>query len=69
LKRAIETLLNGMGSPFKIVDGNLGRLVSSGDLVATWLRQPGIFNLLVVNDVLNHSQAAGPSHNHPAFAV
>ncbi|KEH21773.1 genomes uncoupled protein [Medicago truncatula] len=62
LKRAVEALLNGMGSPFRIAEGNLGRYYSPGNLLATWLRQPSIFNLLVLYDVLNHSQAAAPSH-------
>jgi len=62
LKRAVEALLNGMRSPFRIAEGNLGRYVSPGDLLATWLRQPGVFNLLVLHDVLNHCQAAASSH-------
>ncbi|XP_045795336.1 pentatricopeptide repeat-containing protein At2g31400, chloroplastic [Trifolium pratense] len=62
LKKAVEALLNGIGSPFRIAEGNLGRFVSPGDLVTTWLRQPGVFNLLVLSDVLNRSQAAAPSH-------
>jgi len=62
LKRAVEALLNGMGSPFRIAEGNLGRYVSPGDLLATWLRQPGVFNSLVLYDILNHCQAVGPSH-------
>jgi hypothetical protein len=62
LKKAVEALLNGIGSPFRIAEGNLGRFVSPGDLVATWLRQPGVFNLLVLSDVLNHPQAAAPSN-------
>ncbi|XP_058722133.1 pentatricopeptide repeat-containing protein GUN1, chloroplastic-like [Vicia villosa] len=66
LKRAIEALLNGMGSPFRFAENNMGRLTSSGDLVATWLRQPGIINMLVLSDVLNHSQPAGPPHGYPA---
>jgi hypothetical protein len=62
LKKAVEALLNGIGSPFRIAEGNLGRFVSPGDLVATWLRQPGVFNLLVLSDVLNNPQAAALSH-------
>jgi hypothetical protein len=62
LKKAVEALLNGIGSPFRIAEGNLGRFVSPGDLVATWLRQPGIFNLLVLSDVLNHPQVAASSN-------
>ncbi|XP_058727909.1 pentatricopeptide repeat-containing protein GUN1, chloroplastic-like [Vicia villosa] len=66
LKRAIEALLNEMGSPFRFAERNMGRLTSSGDLVATWLRQPGVINMLVLSDVLNHSQPAGPQHGYPA---
>ncbi|CAI8592010.1 unnamed protein product [Vicia faba] len=66
LKRAIEALLNGMGSPFRFAEHNMGRLTSSGDLVATWLRQPGFIDTLVLYDVLNHSQPAGPPHGYPA---
>jgi hypothetical protein len=67
LKKAVEAHLNGIGSPFRVADGNLGRLVSTGDLVATWFRQPGINNMLVLHDVINHSQAAAPSHDNPAL--
>ncbi|CAI8595935.1 unnamed protein product [Vicia faba] len=68
LKRAIEALLNGMGSPFRFAENNMGRLTSSGDSVATWPRQPGVINMLVLYDVLNHSQPAGPSHGYPTSA-
>jgi hypothetical protein len=61
LKKAVEALLDRMGSPFRVAD------VSTGDLVATWLNQPGIYNLLVLHDVINHSQASGPSHDNPAL--
>jgi hypothetical protein len=58
LKRAVEALLDGMGSPFRIYENNLGRLVSAGEELAIWLRQPGVFNMLVLYDVLNLCQAA-----------
>lgn len=67
LKRTIESLLNGMRSPFRFAEHNMGRLTSPGDAVATWLRQPGIFDMLVLYDVLNHSQPAGPSYKYPAL--
>jgi len=67
LKKAVEALLHGMGSPFRIYENNLGRLVSTGEVLAAWLTQPSVFNLLVLYDVLNHSQPAAPSHDHPAL--
>jgi len=67
LKKAVEALLNGIGSPFRIYENNLGRLVSPGEVLTAWLTQPGVFNLLVLYDVLNHSQVAAPSHDYPAL--
>lgn len=67
LKKAVEALLNGMGSPFRIYENNLGRLVSPGEVLTAWLTKPGVFNLLVLYDVLNHSQPAAPSHDYPTL--
>lgn len=68
LKKAVEALLNGMKAPFRIVETNLGRFVSSGDLVAEWLKNSNTLNLLVLYDVINHSQAAAPSHGYRALS-
>ncbi|KAI5416949.1 hypothetical protein KIW84_041807 [Lathyrus oleraceus] len=55
LKRTIETLLNRMGYPFRFAEHNMGRLTSFGDLVATWLRQLDVINMLGLYDVFTHS--------------
>lgn len=69
LKRAIEALLNGMGSPFRIAESNLGRFTSPGDLVAAWLRQPSTWNVLVLHDLICHSKPPGPSRDYPALCL
>lgn len=69
LKKAVEALLNGIGSPFRIYENNLGRLVSPGEVLTAWLTKPGVFNLLVMNDVLNHCQPAAPSDDYPALQI
>ena len=47
LKKAIEALLNGMGAPFKIAECNMGRFISLGYVVATWLRKSSTLNVHV----------------------
>ncbi|KAI4386616.1 hypothetical protein MLD38_004534 [Melastoma candidum] len=54
LRRAIEALLTGLGSPFKQAKCNLGRFVSPGNLVATWLKESGTLKVLVLRDVRSH---------------
>lgn len=60
LRKAIEALLNGMGSPFKIAECNLGRFISPGYLVAAWLKQSSTLNVLVLHDLKNSEPAAEP---------
>lgn len=50
LRRAIEALLAGMGAPFHVAKFNIGRFVSSGSVVAAWLRESGTLNVLVLHD-------------------
>lgn len=39
LRRAIEALLTGMGAPFHLTKCNLGRFISTGSVVAAWLKE------------------------------
>ncbi|KVH94500.1 Pentatricopeptide repeat-containing protein [Cynara cardunculus var. scolymus] len=51
LKRAIEALLSGMGSPFRVATSNIGRFISPGHMVAAWMREStSIPNLLILQD-------------------
>lgn len=58
LRRAVEALLDGMGAPFQVAECNLGRFISSGSVVAAWLKEPGTLNLLVLHDVKSNPQDA-----------
>lgn len=50
LKRAIETLLVGMGAPFRVAQSNIGRFTSTGTLVTAWLRELGTLKVLILQD-------------------
>ncbi|CAI9300430.1 unnamed protein product [Lactuca saligna] len=50
LKRAIEALLGGMGSPFRVATSNIGRFISPGPVVAAWIRESNTPNLLLLQD-------------------
>ncbi|CBI36966.3 unnamed protein product, partial [Vitis vinifera] len=50
LRRAIEALLTGMGAPFRVAKCNLGRFISTGAVVAAWLRESGTLKVLVLHD-------------------
>ncbi|KAM7277173.1 hypothetical protein ACFE04_019039 [Oxalis oulophora] len=50
LRRAVGTLLAGLGAPFKIAKYNLGRFISPGSVVAAWLKESGTLKLLVLHD-------------------
>ncbi|KAK9067712.1 hypothetical protein SSX86_011823 [Deinandra increscens subsp. villosa] len=50
LKRAIEALLGGMGSPFRVASSNIGRFISPGPMVAAWMRESNTPKLLVLED-------------------
>ncbi|KAJ6343769.1 hypothetical protein OIU76_005505 [Salix suchowensis] len=50
LRRAIEALLMGMGAPFRLAKCNLGRFISTGSVVAAWLRESGTLKVLVLHD-------------------
>ncbi|XP_031404792.1 pentatricopeptide repeat-containing protein At2g31400, chloroplastic [Punica granatum] len=54
LKRAVEALLTGMGAPFRLAKCNLGRFISSGSVVAAWLRESGTLKVLVLQDDRGH---------------
>ena len=63
LKKAIEALLNGMGAPFKIAECNMGRFISLGYVVATWLKKSSTLNVHVLHDHISGSKPAGQVYN------
>ncbi|XP_031274127.1 pentatricopeptide repeat-containing protein At2g31400, chloroplastic [Pistacia vera] len=56
VRRAIEGLLTGMGAPFWVARCNLGRFISTGPMVAAWLRESGTMKVLVLHDDRTHSE-------------
>lgn len=54
LRRSIESLLIGIGAPFRVAKCNIGRFISTGAVVASWLRESGTLNVLVLHDDRNH---------------
>uniref|UniRef100_A0A2P2KX66 Smr domain-containing protein n=1 Tax=Rhizophora mucronata TaxID=61149 RepID=A0A2P2KX66_RHIMU len=56
LRQAIQALLTGMGAPFRLAKCNLGRFISTGSVVAAWLRESGTLNVLVLHDDRSHSE-------------
>lgn len=50
LRRAVGALLTSMGAPFEIAKCNLGRFISTGPLVAAWLKESGTLKVLVLHD-------------------
>ncbi|KAF8369365.1 hypothetical protein HHK36_032624 [Tetracentron sinense] len=59
LRRAIEALLTSIGAPFRVANCNLGRFVSTGALVAAWLRESGTLKVLVLHDDRAHPERMG----------
>ncbi|CAH9132567.1 unnamed protein product [Cuscuta epithymum] len=58
LKRAIEALLDSIGAPFEVAKCNMGRFVSSGDVVAAWLKESGTLKVLLLHDhVITHPES------------
>lgn len=60
LKRAIEALLGGMGSPFRVATSNIGRFISPGPMVAAWMRESNTPRLLVLQDDRAYSNHLTP---------
>ncbi|XP_060174659.1 pentatricopeptide repeat-containing protein GUN1, chloroplastic [Lycium barbarum] len=54
LKRAIEGLLSSIGAPFQVAKCNIGRFISTGAVVAAWLRESGTLEVLVLQDDTSH---------------
>ncbi|KAL6500242.1 Pentatricopeptide repeat-containing protein gun1, chloroplastic [Orobanche hederae] len=50
LKRTIEALLVSIGAPFRVARCNIGRFISTGSVVAAWLRETGTLKVLVLQD-------------------
>ncbi|KAG2693298.1 hypothetical protein I3760_08G089700 [Carya illinoinensis] len=58
LRRAIEALLTGMGAPFRVAEYNIGRFISTGSVVAAWLKDSGTLKVLVLHDDRTHPEDA-----------
>ncbi|XP_058187903.1 pentatricopeptide repeat-containing protein GUN1, chloroplastic-like [Rhododendron vialii] len=58
LKRAIEGLLGGLGAPFRVTECNIGRFISTGAMVASWLRESGTLSVLILHDDRTPTQTA-----------
>ncbi|XP_062143659.1 pentatricopeptide repeat-containing protein GUN1, chloroplastic [Alnus glutinosa] len=58
LRRAIEALLIGMGAPFRVANCNIGRFISTGSVVAAWLKESGTLKVLVLQDDKIHPEGA-----------
>lgn len=56
LRRAIEGLLNGMGSPFHLAETNIGRFISQGTAVTAWLKKSGTLKVLLLQDDRIHPE-------------
>ncbi|XP_015572404.1 pentatricopeptide repeat-containing protein GUN1, chloroplastic isoform X2 [Ricinus communis] len=56
LRRAVEALLIGMGAPFRLAKCNLGRFISTGSVVAAWLKESGTLEVLVLHDDRTHPE-------------
>nr|UPT48377.1 pentatricopeptide repeat protein AaPPR4 [Agave angustifolia] len=63
LRRVIEALLKSIGAPFQVERFNIGRLVSPGPVIATWLRQSGTVSILLLRD--ERAQMAIPANLLP----
>ncbi|KAL3531547.1 hypothetical protein ACH5RR_010869 [Cinchona calisaya] len=58
LKRAVEALLTSMGAPFRVAKCNIGRFISTGAVVASWLRESGTLKVLVLQDERIHPESS-----------
>lgn len=50
LRRAVGALLKSMGAPFDVAKCNLGRFISTGPVVAAWLKDSTTLKVLVLDD-------------------
>ncbi|XP_074316600.1 pentatricopeptide repeat-containing protein GUN1, chloroplastic [Silene latifolia] len=50
VKRAIEGLLTGIGAPFHLAETNVGRFISPGTAVSSWLKKSGTLQVLLLED-------------------
>ncbi|KAL8544870.1 hypothetical protein ACS0TY_005178 [Phlomoides rotata] len=67
LKRAIEAQLISIGAPFQVAKCNIGRFISTGSIVAAWLRESGTLKVLVLQDdrTSNHSSSGSNTRIDP----
>ncbi|GMH02298.1 hypothetical protein Nepgr_004137 [Nepenthes gracilis] len=63
LRRAVEGLLSGIGAPFQVTRCNIGRFVSTGAVVAAWLKDTGTLKALLLEDDRGHSETPKFDHN------
>lgn len=62
LRRAVEALLTGLGAPFRVAKCNIGRFISTGSVVAAWLKESGTLKVLVLQDDRIHAEDAKLYH-------
>ncbi|KAK9704741.1 hypothetical protein RND81_07G008100 [Saponaria officinalis] len=58
LKRAVEGLLSGIGAPFHLAETNVGRFISHGTAVSTWLKKSGTLQVLQLKDDRSQAEEA-----------
>ncbi|KAF6170924.1 hypothetical protein GIB67_014741 [Kingdonia uniflora] len=56
LRRTIDALLTGIGAPFHVAKSNLGRFISSGSVVAAWLKETGTLKILILHNSIMPSE-------------
>lgn len=50
-----------MGAPFQVAKCNLGRFISTGPVVAAWLKESGTLKVLVLHDDRTYPQSSPQS--------
>lgn len=63
LRRVVEALLNRIGAPFHVAKCNLGRFISTGSVVAAWLKESGTLKVLILHDDRTHPETLQLSEN------
>ncbi|KAL5700844.1 Pentatricopeptide repeat-containing protein gun1 [Ranunculus cassubicifolius] len=56
LRRVVEALLIRIGAPFHVAKCNIGRFISSGSVVAAWLKESGTLKVLILHDDRAHPE-------------
>ncbi|KAF9593489.1 hypothetical protein IFM89_023601 [Coptis chinensis] len=56
LRRVVQALLIRIGAPFHVAKSNIGRFISTGSVVAAWLRESGTLKVLILHDDRTHPE-------------